>query len=84
MDWQSVLSSDYESLSSPSERGDANETKRYVRGEYSFGARHSGGASKNLLYELNSMQKLFRCLCAQWGVAYDMEDVIDQWISLCH
>jgi hypothetical protein len=54
-----------------------------MRGEYSpvFGAQ---GATKNLLYELNSMQKLFRCLCSQWGIAYDMEDVMDQWIALCH
>jgi hypothetical protein len=89
VDWQSVLSSGYESCSISSESGeagDANETKRYVRGEYAlqgFGARMPG-AAKNLLYELNSMQKLFRCLCAQWGIAYDMEDVIDQWIALCH
>jgi len=89
VDWQSVLSSGYESCSISSEAGeagDANETKRYVRGEYAlqgFGARMPG-AAKNLLYELNSMQKLFRCLCAQWGIAYDMEDVIDQWIALCH
>jgi hypothetical protein len=30
------------------------------------------------------MQKLFRCLSSQWGIAYDMEDIIDQWMSLCH
>lgn len=88
VNWQSVLSSGYENVNGNIEglgdSGNVSETKKYIRGEYSniFGAQ--GGASKNLLYELNSMQKLFRCLCSQWGIAYDMEDVIDQWISLCH
>jgi hypothetical protein len=85
VDWQTVLSTQYESCSVPGSPDSISqtETKRYMRGEYSpvYGAQ---GATKNLLYELNSMQKLFRCLCSQWGIAYDMEDVMDQWISLCH
>ncbi|OJJ86764.1 C2H2 type zinc finger domain protein [Aspergillus glaucus CBS 516.65] len=44
----------------------------------------SVGAVRNMLYELNSIQKLFRCLCSQWGIAFDMEEIIDQWITLCH
>jgi hypothetical protein len=99
VDWQSVLSSGYESFvcttkedvvaaAAPPPAEGSVETKRYLRGEIlAGGAGGSGsmlGASKNLLYELNSMQKLFRCLCSQWGIAYDMEEVIDQWISLCH
>jgi hypothetical protein len=43
-----------------------------------------GGATRNLMYELNSMQKLFRCLTSQWGISIDMEVVMDQWIALCH
>ena len=85
VDWQTVLSTNYESCSIPGQPDSISqsETKRYMRGECSpvFGAQ---GATKNLLYELNSMQKLFRCLCSQWGIAYDMEDVMDQWIALCH
>jgi hypothetical protein len=85
VDWQSVLSSGYESvpvLGNP-DATDSSETRRYIRGELSslFG---SVGTAEDLLYELNSMQKLFRCLSSQWGIAYDMEDIIDQWISLCH
>ncbi|KAK4944195.1 hypothetical protein LTR10_016308 [Elasticomyces elasticus] len=57
------------------------DTSRYVRGDVLYGANVT---SRNLLYELNSIQKLFRCLFAQWGVAYDMESVIERWISLCH
>jgi hypothetical protein len=85
VDWQTVLSTNYESCSIPGQPDSISqsETKRYMRGEYSpvFGTQ---GATKNLLYELNSMQKLFRCLCSQWGIAYDMEDIMDQWIALCH
>ena len=85
VDWQTVLSANYESCLVPGQPDSISqsETKRYMRGDYSpvFGAQ---GATKNLLYELNSMQKLFRCLCSQWGIAYDMEDVMDQWIALCH
>jgi hypothetical protein len=85
VDWQSVLSSGYESVPiiGNSDSSCASETRRYIRGELSslFG---SVGTAGNLLYELNSMQKLFRCLSSQWGIAYDMEDIIDQWMSLCH
>ncbi|KAL3461111.1 hypothetical protein BJX64DRAFT_171854 [Aspergillus heterothallicus] len=41
-------------------------------------------ATRNLLYEMNSMQKLFRCLISQWGIAHDMEEIVNQWITLCH
>jgi hypothetical protein len=84
VDWQSVLSSGYESVPAiGTPDGDASETRRYIRGELA-NLVGSVGVAENLLYELNSMQKLFRCLSSQWGIAYDMEDVIDQWMSLCH
>jgi hypothetical protein len=63
-----------------------SETKRFV--EDGNGASSLplpiGDSVRNLLYELNSMQKLFRCLSSQWGIAHDMEDIIAQWIQLCH
>lgn len=84
VDWQSVLSSGYESVPLiGNSEGDASETRRYIRGELASLVGRVGVA-ENLLYELNSMQKLFRCLSSQWGIAYDMEEVIDQWMSLCH
>jgi hypothetical protein len=39
--------------------------------------------TRNLLYEFNSIQKLFGCLSTQWGVAHDMGKVVDQWATLC-
>lgn len=85
VDWPTALSTNYATCAIPGQPDtiSQSETKRYMRGEYCVSS-GTIGATKNLLYELNSMQKLFRCLCSQWGVAYDMEDVVDQWISLCH
>ncbi|GAB7350492.1 hypothetical protein MBLNU459_g1082t1 [Dothideomycetes sp. NU459] len=61
----------------------SSDTRRFVRGEQA-GARSALTTTRNLLYELNSMQKLFRCLSSQWGVAFEMEKILDQWISLSH
>jgi hypothetical protein len=55
-----------------------SDTVRFIRGESVFGI----GLNRNLLYELNSIQKLFRCLSSQWGIAFDMETVLDQWIKV--
>ncbi|EXJ75426.1 uncharacterized protein A1O5_02122 [Cladophialophora psammophila CBS 110553] len=78
-DQPSSLSSSY--LPSSSE----SDTARYIRGESdSFQRFDAASTSRNLLYELNSMEKLFRCLIAQWGVAVDMEAVVEKWIELCH
>ena len=33
---------------------------------------------------LSSIQKLFACLPTQWGIARDMEMVVDKWVTLCH
>lgn len=90
--WQDVLSSgrqttsnSYLSLSDLSTSSQITlhetDTLRYIHGDILYG---SSGTSRNLLYELNSIHKLFRCLYAQWGIAFDMENVVEQWISLCH
>ncbi len=84
--WQDVLLNDkahdlYSSLYSLPTIGVETETARYIRGEAMQGL---NATSRNLLYELNSIEKLFRCLVAQWGVAHDMEAVVEKWIELCH
>ncbi|THY78493.1 C2H2 type zinc finger domain protein [Aureobasidium pullulans] len=61
----------------------SSTTRRFVRGEQLSGSGYES-MTRNLLYELNSMQKLFRCLSSQWGLAYDMEAVLNSWISLSH
>jgi hypothetical protein len=61
----------------------SSATRRFVRGEKLSGSGYES-LTRNLLYELNSMQKLFRCLSSQWGLAHDMESLLNSWISLCH
>lgn len=61
-----------------------SETRRFVEAQQGLSPAPHGGAVRNLLYELNSMQKLFRCLSSQWGIAHDMEKIVAQWIQLCH
>ncbi|KAJ5925613.1 hypothetical protein N7454_008252 [Penicillium verhagenii] len=61
-----------------------SETRRFVAADQGISPIFAGGAVRNLLYELNSIQKLFRCLSSQWGIAHDMEEIVAQWIQLCH
>ena len=86
VDWKDVLANNDDPcviLAELSNSTMSSETMRYICGEYPsmFGEL---GTTRNLLYELNSMQKLFRCLSSQWGIAYDMEEIMDQWITVCH
>ncbi len=60
-----------------------SETSRFVT-EGKTDSPTGVAAVRNLLYEMNSMQKLFRCLISQWGIAHDMEEIVNQWIILCH
>ncbi|KAJ5103859.1 hypothetical protein N7532_004388 [Penicillium argentinense] len=84
--WQDALLShsdlniDHDDMRPPS----GSETRRFVESEHTNSQASIGGAVRNLLYELNSIQKLFRCLSSQWGIAHDMEDIVAQWIQLCH
>jgi hypothetical protein len=58
VNWQTVLSANYESCAIPGQPDSVSqsETKRHVRREY-CGPSGTIGATKNLLYELNSIQK---------------------------
>lgn len=80
VEWRAVLASVCETGIASAQP--QSETQLYLQGEASVS--RGLGTAKNLLYELNSMQKLFKCLCSQWGIAFDMEDVLDQWNTLCH
>jgi hypothetical protein len=84
--WQDALLShsdlniDHDEMRPPS----GSETRRFVESKQVIAPSPIGGAVRNLLYELNSMQKLFRCLSSQWGIARDMEEIIAKWIQICH
>ncbi|KAJ5267633.1 hypothetical protein N7478_010441 [Penicillium angulare] len=62
----------------------SSETRRFVETNEGLASAPNGGATRNLLYELNSIQKLFRCLASQWGIAHDMGNIVAEWIKLCH
>jgi hypothetical protein len=57
----------------------ASDTARFIRQEPLF----SIAPNQNLLYQLNSVHKLFHCLATQWGIASDMENIVEQWIRFC-
>lgn len=84
VDWKDVLCT----MNGPcvgsvglSDIGVSSDTTRYLRDARApeFGTL----TTRNLLYEFNSIQKLFGCLSTQWGVAHDMGEVVDHWASLC-
>lgn len=80
--WSDVLldlDQPYFTLAEMSNPALGSDTVRFIRGEAFFGV----GSNRNLLYQLNSIQKLFRCLYSQWGIAFDMEEVVDEWIKVC-
>ncbi|KAF9886616.1 hypothetical protein FE257_011256 [Aspergillus nanangensis] len=80
--WQDALLS-HSDLNLGCEVSTGSETRRFVE-EGRTDSPPGVAAVRNLLYEMNSMQKLFRCLISQWGIAHDMEEIIDQWITQCH
>lgn len=86
VDWKDALFTEADPcviLGELSGSSSSSDTRRFVRGE-NLALAGALTTSRNLMYELNSMQKLFRCLSSQWGVANEMEQVIDRWISMSH
>jgi hypothetical protein len=84
VDWKDVLCSTAESCPDLVEipgMAVISDTSRYIQDASvpDFGTL----TTRNLLYEFNSIQKLFGCLSTQWGVAHDMGKVVDQWATLC-
>jgi hypothetical protein len=53
------------------------DTLNYLEGSTT----HFPGSERNLSYDLNSTQKLFRCLATRWGIAFDIEAMINQLLS---
>lgn len=64
--------------------GVETDTAKYMRGDDSKVGKRWNSSPKNLMYELNSVQKLLGELSRQWGVAGDMEAVVDACIEMTH
>lgn len=58
---------------------DQSDTKGFLRGE--FRPSNPVPLTRNTSYDLNSVQKLLRCLSHQWGVSFEMVNVLDKLIS---
>ncbi|KAL1984501.1 hypothetical protein VTN96DRAFT_9100 [Rasamsonia emersonii] len=86
IDWEDVLLTKEQpplpSMMSETVMLNESPTSRFIRGE--LRAPGDTGSRMNVLYELNTIQKLFRCLSSQWGISHDMEAVVDRCIALCH
>ena len=76
VDWRDVV------LASDDLQNGQSDTAQYIH-YHRLPPEHAYTTTKNVLYELNSVQKLFRGLATQWGVSSDMGRVIGQWIGLC-
>ncbi|KAF1985331.1 C2H2 type zinc finger domain protein [Aulographum hederae CBS 113979] len=85
IDWSDVLgrpsnpreerfSDDLESLAPSSTEGFVKGTLRQDPTRF---------VSRNLLYELNSMQNLMGCLASQWGIAHEMGEITGRWLEQC-
>ena len=61
-----------------------HETAYFIQSSRTSHGPASTGTSRNVLYELNSIQKLLGELAAQWGVSEHMEKVVKQWIAIGH
>ncbi|KAL1968705.1 hypothetical protein VTN77DRAFT_1531 [Rasamsonia byssochlamydoides] len=87
IDWEDVLLTKEQpplpSMMSKTVMLNESATSQFIRGELRA-LPGQGGSRMNVLYELNTIQKLFRCLSSQWGISHDMEAVVDQCIALCH
>ncbi|KAN0122900.1 hypothetical protein V8E51_001226 [Hyaloscypha variabilis] len=59
-----------------------SDTKAFLNGEYSRATPNS--ITKNLMYELNSLQITLNTISSRWGVSHDMDGVLQQWISIAN
>ena len=58
-------------------------TVRWIRGILEEGEDGKDTVVRDLSYELSSMRLLLRGLTLQWGVSFEMEEVVDAWIAKC-
>lgn len=77
IDWEAVLSST--GAKPPRIEGIfAQETLAFINGTL-----NTPGLIRDLSYELISLRSLLRGLSLQWGVAQEMEEVVNMWIERC-
>jgi hypothetical protein len=56
--------------------------KAFLNGEYSRSTPNA--TTKNLVYELNSLQITLNSISSRWGVSHEMDGVLQRWISIAN
>jgi hypothetical protein len=79
-DWKTVILASTDASTLPWS-GSGSDLRHFILGMK--GAEKGSWTSRNLLYEINSVRKLFRYISLQWGVAQEMKVMMDDWIALC-
>jgi hypothetical protein len=82
IDWDAVLMSGFEELSLNGAGPESTRnTVQFVRGV--LDPHGSDREIHNLSYDLTSIKILLRGMSLQWGVAREMEEVVDAWTQHC-
>ncbi|KAJ5144200.1 uncharacterized protein N7515_002987 [Penicillium bovifimosum] len=77
VDWEAVIHST--AADPPSSGGSSTqETLAFIDGTF-----YVRGLLRDLSYELTSIRSLLRGLSLHWGVAQEMEEVVNAWIERC-
>jgi hypothetical protein len=83
VNWESVWELD------PSETAQLNtfmgldkDMKAFLNGEFSRSTPNT--TTKNLMYELNSLQITLNSISSRWGVSHEMDGVLQRWISIAN
>ena len=58
------------------------ETDAYLQSNFPKAAPNS--STKNLMYELNSLQITLSSISSRWGVSHEMDRVLHRWISIAN
>ena len=59
-----------------------SDMKSFLNGKYSRSTPNA--TTKNLVYELNSLQITLNLIASRWGVSHEMDGVLQQWISIAN
>ncbi|KAK0112159.1 hypothetical protein ONS96_001416 [Cadophora gregata f. sp. sojae] len=79
--WESVWGSDLDAQANVSDPATI-DMNRFLSCRYSSTTPNS--ITKSLMYELNSLQINLNSISSRWGVSYEMDKVLNRWISIAN
>jgi hypothetical protein len=60
-----------------------NPTAAFIRGTLEAASVSNSAVTVDISYDMSTIRLLLRGLSLQWGVCFEMEEVVDAWISKC-